>query len=463
MTKPKAAFSEPPSQTGLRTSLFARGLALARLALMHSSEFKKLGASLFEDHTDRERKTEPPSELSHRLREQAQQLAQEMSQLKGGALKVGQLLSMYGEVFLPPSVNDVLKALQSECRPLDWALLEPVLKAEVPSYMDDLDLNPQPVACASIGQVYQAHIKRPDHTDRGRSVAIKLQYSGIEEAVESDLKALRTLVRFAPGVPRGQRMDAIVTEIHELLRGELDYLAEAEALKTFKEQLATDSRFYLPKVYGEWSTRKVLTAEFIEGARFDSPEVRSLSQDRRNRIGNALLELYLRELFEFKMVQTDPHLGNYKWIFATEQQADQVALLDFGAVRRLSDNFVRQYKLLVKSALHQDRPRLIESARAIGFLLENDPEAVEHEFFEFCRLVVEPFASSETYKWSESDLPQRIAKQLSKVVAAKEFRPPPREPLFLDRKSTGLYTLLCVLRAETEGRDLLLKYVDSPD
>lgn len=444
------------SQCRLQTGLFVRSLTLAKLAFMAKSN----GRSRCNG-----------ADIQPQLEAQASEIARELGRLKGSAMKVGQLLSIYGERFLPPQVNSILKCLQSHAPPLDWKSIEPALREELGTAYDELEIETRSLAAASIGQVHQAKVK-----STGERIALKIQYPKIERAITSDLRALKTVLAFGPfvssGMPAGSRLSEMVAEVDEMLRRELDYQKEAACIRLFHEGLAEDPRFLVPRVHTRWTTSKVLAIDLICGHRIDAEAVRNLSQERRNNLAEALLELYLKELFEFGFVQTDAHVGNYRVRIQGEatcqnQTADRdtVVLIDFGAVRELCPKFLGLYRSLIGGSLYNDLDVVTDAGLKLGFLRENDNDEVRKEFFQFCRLVVEPFTyegvkDGALYDWGQSTLPSRLAAQLTRVINVGELRAPPREVPFLDRKSSGLYVLMGLLGAKTNSRRLLEKALE---
>ncbi|HMN68976.1 MAG TPA: AarF/ABC1/UbiB kinase family protein [Bdellovibrionales bacterium] len=372
-------------------------------------------------------------------------LVKELGQLKGTAMKVGQTLSMYGEHLLPPEANAVLKKLQSESPPLAWPAIEQQLLAELgDEKLSRLEIEKEPMAAASIGQVHGARLD-------GEELAIKIQYPGIDQAVATDLKLLKFILNMSELVPRGPRFDQIFSEISEMFRQEIDYVQELKATKEFRELIGHDA--IVPRVYPEFSTRKILAQARVRGLRADSPEVQALSQDRRNRLGLAYLRIYMRELFEFNWVQTDPHLGNYLVQIDREGENDKLALLDFGATRAVPGPFLECYELLVRGGLARD-PRMIEQGgRKLGLLKPEDELELVDDYVKLCSLLTEPFQGE--YDWGTSDLPKRVAAQALRIASTYKLRAPPRELIFLDRKLGGVFVFLSVLKCVMDARPVV--------
>ncbi len=386
------------------------------------------------------------------LKTQIIKLTEKFGHLKGGLMKVGQMLSVYGEYFLPADVNIILKNLQSQSTPFEWEALKKSLTKELgQEAMNKLIIDPKPTASASLGQVHKATIKAT-----GEVLALKIQYPDVDKAVLSDIKALKGVLKIADLFPQISHLDLLFDEVQNMLNQELDYLHEMKWTDKFRDALKSDPRFIVPKTYPELTTKKVIATSFEEGVGVDSLEVAALSQERRNRIAEAALDLYFKELFEWGFVQTDPHIGNYK-IHINEIQ-DQILLFDFGAVRQFSDDFLENYRGLVHASVRKDFSELATYSMKLGFTEEGDPQKLKDLFYEFCIMMVEPFTEDE-YDWGNTDLPKRITKIVAQVIKEFKVRTPPREVVFLDRKTTGVFIFLSILKARFSSKKLLEKYI----
>jgi predicted unusual protein kinase regulating ubiquinone biosynthesis (AarF/ABC1/UbiB family) len=433
----------------LKESAFSRGLALAKVSV--SAGARAAGhamGSLFASEEDK------PERLKALLMSQVQLLSRELGELKGSLMKVGQMLSMYGEHFLPPEVNRVLKSLQSESPPLAWPQIEKSLKRQLePEQLAALEIDPEPLASASLGQVHRATVRAD-----GRRLALKVQYPGVDQAIEGDLKALRSLLSLSKLIPKGPAFDELFREVRQMLHQEVDYGRELELTREFASALAGDARYIVPAVVPEFSTRRVLATSFEEGIPVDSPEVLALPLERRNRLAQAVLDLYFKELFELGMMQTDPHFGNYRARLGREGGEDRLVLLDFGAVRKFPRSFLEPYHRMVAGAFRGDREEIWAGAWALGFIQEGDsPELLGH-FADLCLLITEPFHSRD-YDWGTSDLPKRVAAKGAQMALSFKLRPPPREVVFLDRKMGGIFIFMSVLKARFDAAASLEGYL----
>ncbi len=421
----------------IKKSSFSRGLRVAKLGL-------KTGLKAAGNYIS-------PKEQEDYLIEQMKLIADELGELKGTMMKVGQGLSMYGEHFLPPKANEMLKSLQSSSPPLDWESIETTLEKELGmKAFSELDIDEEALAAASLGQVHKAVIKKT-----GEVIALKVQYPGVDSAMHSDVKNLKRVFSLGKIFPSEMKLDLIFQEIQGMLLGELDYSKELYWTDTVYNNLKDDPRYLVPKPIPEFCTKKIMATSFIEGVPVDSDEVLNLSQESRNKIGYAFLEHYFNELFLFKSVQTDPHLGNYR-INLTDPENPKLVLLDFGAMKEVPDSFGEPFKKLIRAALKDDTDTMIEAAETMGYLKPDDPQKLVDSYIKLCSLIVEPFSTSgleeceyinkdKEYVWKETDLPKRVAAAGTQIAKNFKLRTPPKESLFLDRKLGGTFIFLSVL------------------
>ena len=433
----------------IKSGVFSRGLALAKLTVGAGTKAAQHAiGTAFSNDQDREKN------FQKLLLSQAGILAKELGQLKGSLMKAGQMLSVMGEHMLPPEVNAVLKTLQSDSPPLGWPAVQRALQKRLGEKLDLLEIDSEPLAAASLGQVHRARIKAT-----GREIVLKIQYPGVDRAIDSDIQTLKRILSMSRLLPGGPSMDAVFEEVRMMLKRETDYLQELEQVTIWRERLKDDPRYLIPEAIPEFSGPKVLALSLEQGVTIDSPEVLGLSQDRRNALGQAALDLYLRELFEFRSVQTDPHLGNYRVRIGTGTRPDTLILFDFGAVRELPVPFVDAYRVMVQGSFHGKREDIRRGAAMMGFLKDEDPAELEQVFVDLCELVTEPFLGQEPYDFGKSDLPMRAIKKGSELALKFKLRPPPPELVFLDRKMGGVYTFLKVLDTRFPGGHLVEKYL----
>lgn len=445
--------SERPAELkSIKSSVLSRGLSLAKLSLGAGTQLAGRGLSqLWENQSTRDEK------WKLFFAAQAKAFTKEAGQLKGSLMKAGQMLSMYGEHFFPPEVNQFLKSLQHESPPVQWEAVRRILVKELgEEKLARLDIETASVASASLGQVHRALVK-PD----GPRLALKIQYPGVEKAIDSDLKAMKSFLSVINILPRDLDTTPIFEEVRAMLHQETDYLLEADWTEKYRGRLAGLEGYVVPAVQREFSSRHVLATTFEAGLRPDDPLVQALSQERRDRLALNFLDLYFRELFDWKLVQTDPHSGNYR-VRLKPDGADQWVLLDFGATRAFPDDFIAAYRRMIRASLDDDGDRFRRAARDLRLLHESDDPKLTELFQEFCFTLVEPF-KTDAYDWKNTDLPRRITQMGLRILRGFPLRTPPREIIFLDRKTGGVFVMMGLLGAKSSGRAVLEKYLEAPE
>ena len=380
-------------------------------------------------------------------------------------------MALYGEHFLPEEVTEALHTLEDQTTSLEWPAIERVLKAELgEGRLSELDIDPEPIGAASLGQVHRA-VRRSD----GLELVLKVQYPGVADAVDSDLNAVAHLLKVARLVSFGPEFNDWLEEVREMMHREVDYRLEARTTEKFRQMLSHDPRFVVPRVLAEFSTDHVIASTYEHGHSVSSVAVRELPLERRSALGQAALELFFRELFEWGEIQTDPNFGNYRIRIAGEQggdsETDRIVLLDFGAVQSYSSDFLKPVIQMIRASYEEDLEQVVEGGIKLRFMSRDWPAEVLDKFGKVCMSVLEPLAKDRSqwpdyavnshgqYRWKQSDLPSRVAKQAARSAISRYFRVPPKEFVFLNRKLIGVYTFIAVLHSEFNGEDLLRKYL----
>jgi Predicted unusual protein kinase len=445
----------------LRTGLVQRNFALTRLGLGAGSQI--VAHSLLNIFRGSVERNEADREF---YRRQARVLADELGQLKGSVMKAGQMLSLYGQYFLPEEAVAVLAELQDDSQPVAWRVLAPVLERDLGvRRLRELEIEEQPIGAASLGQVHRAR-RRSD----GLELAVKIQYPGVARAIDSDVRTLSTVLLATRLAPRGLDLSPVFAEVREMLHHEVDYRRERRFTEAFGERLADDSRFVVPQVIGDYCGDHVLTTTFEAGVGVRHPDVQRLSLARRNRLAQGFVDLFLRELFDWHDVQSDPHFGNYRFRLGRRAADDRIVLLDFGATRRYEAAFVDAYAEIVGGAMLRDPARIEHGALGIGLMNERTPPEVRDAYAAMCETIVEPFrrgsgdaarpelfTRSGAYRWGKSDLPMRVANIAARNSLSVHFRIPPREIVFLHRRLAGVFIMCAALQAENATRASVLE------
>jgi predicted unusual protein kinase regulating ubiquinone biosynthesis (AarF/ABC1/UbiB family) len=380
----------------------------------------------------------------------AQRVAEQLSQLRGAAMKIGQLLSMDAGDLLPSELSDILARLRSDAHPMPMSQLVSVLEESWgKGWEGRFDLfSFTPLAAASIGQVHAAQGKD------GQRLAIKVQYPGVRESISSDVDNVATLLRMSGLLPPGMDVVPLLHEAKRQLQDEADYLKEATHLRRFHQLLADSPDFLVPRGYAEFSTPNILVMSFADGGPLESLE--HAPQAERDRVITLLFGLLLREVFEFQCVQTDPNFANYRY----QQETGQIVLLDFGATRLYSRDGTEAFRRLLVAGWRDDRAAITEAALEVGYF--------QHETLAKHRLLLtdlicqacEPLRHQGAYDFAISDLAGRLRDAGWQLGADRDFwHTPPVAVLFLHRKVGGLYMLAAKLKARVDVRRLFEPYV----
>ena len=195
------------------------------------------------------------------LSSQARYLVEELGQLKGSVVKIGQVMALYGEHFLPEEVTEALHTLEDQTTSLEWAAIERVLKAELGNEkLAELEVDPEPIGSASLGQVHRA-VRRSD----GLELVLKVQYPGVADAVDSDLNAVAQMLRVARLVSFGPEFEDWLEEVRQMMHREVDYRLEARTTEKFRQMLLDDPRFVVPRALPEYSTDHIIGATYEHG------------------------------------------------------------------------------------------------------------------------------------------------------------------------------------------------------
>jgi len=292
-------------------------------------------------------------------------LTMALCRMRGAALKLGQLLSIQDEHVIPKDspLRQVIDRVREEAEQMPPQQLYPTLEASLGRDWRSKfrDFDDEPMAAASIGQVHRAV------THDGMQVAVKIQYPGVANSIDSDIANLGTFV--GPFAPRGLFLSTALEELRSSMKMETDYRLEAELTEKMRGLLADDAGLRVPRVQWELSSERVLATELLPGVPFD--QVSEMSQEVRDHVARSMLRLTLRELFEFHLMQTDPNWSNFLY----DAETGTLNLIDFGATMTYSHDMCYQYAHLVKAAVDKDRQTLLDVSLQMGFLTgEETPE-----------------------------------------------------------------------------------------
>jgi predicted unusual protein kinase regulating ubiquinone biosynthesis (AarF/ABC1/UbiB family) len=379
----------------------------------------------------------------------AAKVADELSQLRGAAMKIGQLLSMDGGDFVPPELAGIFDRLRASAHAMPGKQLRRVLAdawgKDWLRGFERFDVNP--LAAASIGQVHRAVTKD------GRDLAIKVQYPGVRQSVDSDIDNAAGLIRLAGLIPKGVDVAPLLEEAKRSLRDEADYEREASFLRRYREHLGDDPDFAVPEVHDDLTTKDVLAMTYMPGVPIEA--VAAEPQEVRDRVVRLLMDLVMRELWTFRLMQTDPNFANY----AYDPETKRIVLLDFGAARVLPDALADGYRDLLRAGLPGDWDAVHEAALRMG--VAGETMATEHQALmaELFDMAMEPMRHDGPYDFGRTDLATRIRDRGMALRTGGFTHVPPPATLFVHRKFGGTYLLATKLKARVDLGALLRPYL----
>jgi predicted unusual protein kinase regulating ubiquinone biosynthesis (AarF/ABC1/UbiB family) len=377
-------------------------------------------------------------------------LTERLSHLRGAAMKLGQMISMDAGDMLPPELSQIMGRLRQNAHRMPPQQLQRVLATEWGADWRRRFawFGATPLAAASIGQVHRA--RTPD----GRDLAIKVQYPGVRESIDSDVDNVAALLRASGLWPRELDVQPLLAAAKTQLREEADYLREAEQIRTFGRLLAGAPDYQVPTVDEEFTTRQVLAMSYLEGEPIEALE--SVPQETRDAAMERLISLVLRELFEFGIMQTDPNFANYRH----ERSTGRLILLDFGAARQVSPEVSASYRNLLRALGRRDRDAVIDASLDAGFLGSGALNAQRPLVEEMVDVVVAEFTREGPFDFGDRAFVRVLRDRGLEVAADRSaWHLPPADILFAQRKISGTALLAARLRAKVDVRSLLSPYL----
>lgn len=420
--------------------------------------FAKTGLKLGTNYAKRylKKKTgKNESETEKRLfyTENARQVFNEFTKLRGTALKMAQSLSMDQGV-LPEEFTDVMSDAQYSVPPINKALVRSIIKKELGEYPEQLFQNftADAIAAASIGQVHKATLKN------GSVAAIKIQYPNVRNTIQSDLALAKTLLkRFTK---KGANLDAYFDEIEETLLEETDYLQEAKYLQYYHKRFSHDN-IITPVFFEQYSTQKVLTMGFLDGVHLKEFLATNPSQEKRNHFGQLLWDFFHLQVEQRSFIHADAHPGNFLF-----REDGRLGVIDFGCVKNFPESFTRRYMQLLPSHLKNDEHEIRDLFIDLGIIREtpDNPEK-EERFYEFCKTYGEIFAQPYTHNhfdFGDKNYRDKL-KRFSRTMPIMKEPRGDKNFIFSTKVHLGLYGLLMKLSAvvdTTRSIELTHKMVD---
>ena len=376
----------------------------------------------------------------------AVRVTEQLSRLRGAAMKLGQMISMDAGDVLPAELTTILARLRDAAHFMPPAQLNQVLAEQWGADWRKrfARFESTPVAAASIGQVHRAILHD------GRVIAVKVQYPGVADSIDADVDNVATLLRISGLLPASLDIAPLLAEAKRQLHEEADYTREAAQMHRYGALLAGADDFVVPPALPDLSGRRVLAMDFVHGEPIEA--LARASQDVRDRAMAALLGLMLREMFEFGFMQTDPNFANYRW------QADtgRIVLLDFGAARAVPEHTIAGYRQLLRAGLAEDRAALIAALVEMGFISPLALQRHARALDAMIEVLVAHLGRPGLFDFADRSFVERLRGHAQTIVADRAtWHIPPAEMLFLQRKVSGMALLAVKLRARLPVRAMV--------
>src|SRR4051794_36571443 len=392
--------------------------------------------------------------LETRHIETALKMASLLGEMKGAAMKIGQMASFIDSDFLPPEYREIyqeqLSKLRTHAPAMPWERVREVLEEEYDERPERVfaEIEEEAFAAASIGQVHRATLRD------GTPVAVKVQYPGIADALESDLANAGILIRLAKVLAPGLDARAVASELRERVLEELDYEYEAQNQRAFARAYDGHPFIFVPKVHSRLSRRRILVSDYVEGRRFD--EVKKLEQDERDIFGEIVYRFCFGSIYHLQHFNADTHPGNYLLM-----DDGRVAFLDFGMTKRLSPQQIQLEQRAVDAAVRDDPERLREALHVLGFV--SDTSRIDAErLMDHVKMVGGWYLEDGEVQIS----PKRVMKMIevtsdprSDFYDLVRRESLPADELMGRRMETGLLAVLAQLRATANWHRIMREWV----
>ncbi len=379
----------------------------------------------------------------------AMRVTDQLSRLRGAAMKLGQMISLDAGDVLPAELTAILSKLRDSAHFMPPAQLQRVLDTEWGAGWRRRfkHFEATPIAAASIGQVHRATL--PD----GRVLAIKVQYPGIAASIDADVDNVGSLLRLSTLLPATLDIAPLLSEAKRQLHEEADYLREADQMRRYQALLADNPAFILPAPVDELSGKNVLAMDFIKGQPIETLE--SAPQETRDAVMSALITLTLRELFEFRYMQTDPNFANFRW----QAESQRIVLLDFGAARAVPPHIVAAYRELMQAGLNEDRAALRAALLSIGFVAPATLERHGPAIDAMIDILIEHLGKPGLFDFADRSFVDRVRHHAETIVADRAaWHIPPADTLFVQRKVSGTALLAVRMQARMPLRDDVARF-----
>uniref|UniRef100_A0A915EJU5 ABC1 atypical kinase-like domain-containing protein n=1 Tax=Ditylenchus dipsaci TaxID=166011 RepID=A0A915EJU5_9BILA len=370
----------------------------------------------------------------------AERIVGTLCRVRGAALKLGQMLSIQDEDTVPAYLLQILERVRQNADFMPTYQVHRQLENELGSDWRQLflEFDEKPFAAASIGQVHKAVARD------GKQVAVKIQYPGVADSIDSDINNLISVLNIGNLFPKGMFLDNFISVMRRELKWECDYEREAKAMSVFQKLFEGEKDYFVPRLYPALSTKRVLTGEYVVGKTIDS--CINEPQAVRDYISAKFIELCMKEIFIWRFMQTDPNWSNF--LFGSHPVTNEpcLILLDFGASRSYKKIFVDRYMRIIKATYDEDEEKILKYSREIGFLTGYESKLMEKAHCDSTRIMGEVLTSRKPYDFALQNVTKRIT-PLIPVMLEHRLTSPPDEIYSLHRKLSGSHLIATKLKA----------------
>lgn len=378
-------------------------------------------------------------------KDNAEDIYDSLSELKGSALKMAQLLSMDQNV-LPKAYSDKFSMAQYSAPPLSYPLVKKTFKENLGMEPNELfeEFTKNASNAASMGQVHRA-------SKDGKQLAVKVQYPGVADSIKSDLKLAKPFALKMMNV-KGKEVEPYMKEVEGKLLEEADYQLELRQSMDFAKKCEKLEEVFFPTYFPEYSAPQILTMSWLDGEPIGAWMKKEQTQENRNRLGQILWNFYMYQMHELRMMHADPHPGN----FIIDENVN-LGVIDFGCIKHIPKDFYDSYFELANHEVLDDEKRVNELFKELEIIRATDPakdvEIVTRMFKDLIRLLARPFNegvfdfSDEAYFKEIFEKGEKIGKdpEMNRLQARGS-----RHFIYFNRTFFGLYNILHALRAKVD-------------
>jgi predicted unusual protein kinase regulating ubiquinone biosynthesis (AarF/ABC1/UbiB family) len=393
-----------------------------------------------------------PSRETHRsmvLIKNARRIQELLGQLKGVPMKIGQMISLH-EKLLPEPVVRALQSLQQNAPSVPFTDMREMVARELGDRFRLIrDIDETPLAAASIGQVHRAWLVN------GATIALKIQYPGMDEVIRADLKNLKGLLTLLFSMFSTMDMEPVWQEVNARMLEELDYLREADSMRRMTALFKDDGRIIVPKVIDEVTSRRVLGMELVMGISPDKVSENAYPQTLRNTWAESMVRLILRGLFDFRFLHADPNMANFAFV-----DDGRIIVYDFGCMKEVPESLCRGYVRLIRAMLDHAYPKMPGILRDMGVHLADGRPVSWRMVADFADVFQELFHPDQHYTFgSDAEIYTRLIALGNKHMVESMNLIFPRDVIFIDRTFGGHFGNLSRLNARSDWRSMLLTHM----